>query len=81
MSYHPATKQYPDYGCNDAKKTGHNGGCLNCRFPDCIEGHLDNYILGMRNQQMRILHAQGHSVYTLSVMYNLSLREIQRILD
>jgi AraC-like DNA-binding protein len=73
----PEYCRYRDDGCEFADS------CLNCPFPDCIyaqPGGRQQWLKGLRDQEVLKLHSQGKSVKELAEMFGLSSRTIQRIL-
>lgn len=74
---------YPDNGCHQAKKAGYMGSCVACPFRECLE--IDPSVIfsgkAKRNAEIRRLRQDGATISVLSLQFNLSQRQIQRITE
>lgn len=75
------TEQYKDRGCNKAKAVGYSGTCLACPLPECLKDTLNKrYKLTPRNNEIKRLYKSGIKTCELAEKFNLSVREIKRVL-
>ena len=75
----PEYCHYRDNGCEFADS------CLNCPLPECIyaqPGGKQRWLKGLRDEAvLRLFTAQGKGVKELALMFGVSRRTIQRILQ
>lgn len=73
--YLPEDLEYRDTGCSLA------GSCLECPFPECIDGAPGgkrHYLKQQRNSEISRLYDTGKTSKDLSVLFNISRKTIQR---
>ncbi len=73
----PEYCQYPDVGCEFSPT------CLNCHLPVCVydePGGKQALLKRRRMEEMIRLFKDGNSVKELAVIFNVSVRTVQRTL-
>jgi hypothetical protein len=71
---------YADTGCDDAKKLGYYGPCLECPFEKCCEDNKHFFKYTLRNREIYNFFLRGFKQREIAKIFRLSRLQIRRII-